>query len=62
MPVSAAQQLPLFLAGQINKAVLCTILGKCEMCESHFTTLVLWEAFACTLILTIAARKQALRL
>lgn len=28
MPVSAAQQLPLFLAGQINKAVLCTILGN----------------------------------
>lgn len=28
MPLSAAQQLPLFLAGQINKAVLCTILGN----------------------------------
>jgi len=28
MPVSTAQQLPLFLAGQINKAVLCTDLGN----------------------------------
>ena len=28
MPVSTAQQLPLFSAGQINKAVLCTNLGN----------------------------------
>jgi hypothetical protein len=24
------------------------------MCESHFKTVVLWEAFACIIILTIA--------
>jgi hypothetical protein len=39
MPVSTTQQLPLFLAGQINKAVLCTNLGNVK-CVNPISKLV----------------------